>query len=183
MTAIETLRAVHHPTRRRIIEFLDLRGPSRVTTLARELGAQVGSISHHLRMLEKSGVVERVPELATDGRTSWWRNRDTRISWSVDDFADRPAERLEAKAIEKLNVEHQLRKLTAWKRESESTPAEWRRAAFSSDSTAVATPAELADLQERLLATTREWLVGIDRTDGQERRPVFVFVHGFPTRP
>ena len=42
MTTIETLRAVHHPTRRRMIDLLYLHGPSQVGTLARELGEQVG---------------------------------------------------------------------------------------------------------------------------------------------
>lgn len=183
MTSIETLRAVHHPTRRRILEFLWTSGPNQVGTMAREFGEQVGSISHHLRMLERVGAVERAPELATDGRTSWWRSVDTRITWSVDDFVDRPADRIEARAVEKLNVEYQLRKLSAWKRESERAPQEWRDAAFSSDTTAVATAAELTDLRERLNALTQEWRASIDRTDGQERRQVFLFAHGFPTRP
>ena len=61
MTSIEILRAVHHPTRRRMVDFLYLHGPSQVGTLARELGEQVGSISHHLRMLERAGVVAHVP--------------------------------------------------------------------------------------------------------------------------
>ena len=73
MTTIDVLRAVHHPTRRRIIEYLYINGDSQVGSLARDLDQQVGSISHHLRMLERAGVVERAPELAVDGRTSWWR--------------------------------------------------------------------------------------------------------------
>src|SRR4051812_388939 len=91
MTTIETLRAVHHPTRRRMIDLLYLHGPSQVGTLARELGEQVGSISHHLRMLERAGVVAPAPELMTDGRTSWWRLVESSMSWSVDDFADNAA--------------------------------------------------------------------------------------------
>ncbi len=76
MTTIDVLRAVHHPIRRRIIEYLYINGDSQVGALAKDLEQQVGSISHHLRMLERAGVVERAPELATDGRTSWWRRRD-----------------------------------------------------------------------------------------------------------
>ena len=45
MTSIDVLRAVHHPTRRRIVDVLHLRGPSQVGTLARALGEQVGSVS------------------------------------------------------------------------------------------------------------------------------------------
>lgn len=187
MTSIETLRAVHHPVRRRIIEFLGVHGPSQVTTLARTFDEQVGSVSHHLRMLQRADVVEQAPELATDGRTSWWRLTPERsegtLSWSVDDFEDNTAERIQAKTAEKLNAEYQFTKLAAWKRTADRTDRNWRAAAFSNDTATLATADELAELQELLHATTKEWADRIDKDDGQERRPVFVFMHGFPTEP
>ncbi|MEP9363869.1 ArsR family transcriptional regulator [Nocardioides sp. CN2-186] len=182
MTTIDVLRAVHHPTRRRIIEVLYLHGPTQVGTLARELGEQVGSISHHLRMLERAGVVSPAPELATDGRTSWWRLEQDTLSWSVEDFDD-AADRTQAKAAQRLNLDHQLTKLAAWKSSSERADPAWRRAAFSSDFLAMATPDELVALQEALGATVNRWRAGLpDEPDG-ERSPVFVFAHGFPTQP
>jgi len=164
------------------MDFLYLHGPSRVGTLARELGEQVGSISHHLRMLERAGIVARAPELATDGRTSWWRLEQESIRWATDDF-EHPAERVQAKAAERLNLDHHLSKLAEWKRDSEQAGRVWRRASFSSDAVAMATPAELERLAEALRRVTREWRDGIDQEDGAERRPVFVFTYGFPTRP
>lgn len=183
-TTIETLRAVQHPVRRRIIEFLGFNGPSQVTTLAKALDQQVGSISHHLRMLEKVDVVHRAPELAGDGRTSWWKvNTENHIRWSVDDFADNPADRMQAKAAEKLNIEYQIGKLVAWKKEADKADEPWRRAAFSNSTSTKATAAELDRLQELIDETVRGWIDAIDREDGQQRTPVFVFSHGFPTRP
>ena len=182
MTSIETLRAVHHPTRRRIIDLLYLHGPCQVGTLARELGEQVGSVSHHLRMLERAGVVARAPELATDGRTSWWRLEQTSISWSVDDFAD-AADRTQAKAAERLNIDHQLGRLGTWKREADRADPAWRAASFASDFLAMATPDELAALHEALSRAVREWRESLSDEPAVERSPVFVFTHGFPTRP
>jgi len=182
VTSIETLRAVHHPTRRRIIDHLYLHGPAQVGTLARDLEQQVGSVSHHLRMLERAGIVAPAPELATDGRTSWWRLEQDSVTWSVDDFAD-AAERMQAKAAQRLNLNHHLAKLSAWMRESEHADPAWRHAAFSSDALAMASPMELEQLSEALRVVTREWRERIDPDDGTERRPVFVFNHGFPTRP
>ncbi len=182
MTSIDVLRAVHHPTRRRMVELLYLHGPCRVGTLARDLGEQVGSVSHHLRMLERVGVVEQAPELATDGRTSWWRLSGAEISWSVDDFAG-PADRTQAQAAERLNLEHQLGKLAAWKREAPRADPAWRQAAFSSDFVALATPEELAALRDALQRAVREWRAAIDADDGRERAPVFVFTHGFRSPP
>lgn len=183
MVSIDVLTAVHHPVRRRIIDHLVINGPSQVGTMARAFGEQVGSISHHLRMLERVDVVERAPELATDGRTSWWRYRNLSISWSPDDFSDVPADLHRARAAEKLNFEHQVAKFVGWKRRSESFPAEWRRAAYSSDSLARATPDELTDLLARLRATLEAWREEIDLEDGADREPVFLFMHGFPSAP
>lgn len=184
MSSIETLRAVHHPTRRRIIEHLAVYGAAQVTTLARELGEQVGSISHHLRMLERVEMVQRAPELATDGRTSWWRRTpNSTVSWSVDDFADSPADRMTAKAAERLNLDYQLGKLAAWKNQADRATSDWKHAAFSSDTSASATAQELSQLQDLLAETLRAWRDAIDIGDGAERRPVFIFTHGFPTRP
>lgn len=182
MVSIDVLTAVHHPVRRRIFDHLVLHGPTQVGTLARTLDQQVGSISHHLRMLERAGVVERAPELAADGRTSWWRPALDTLRWSVDDYADRPGDRARAQAAERLNFEHQVGKLVDWKRHSSSYAEEWRRAAFMNDALARATPAELAALQDALNDAVRQWREGIDTDDGQEREPVFVFQHGFPTR-
>lgn len=182
-TSIETIRAIYHPTRQRIIDFLSAHGASQVGAIAGALDQQVGSVSHHLRMLEKVEVVERVPELATDGRTSWWRMCENSISWSVDDFADRPADRMQAKVAEKLNVEHQFGKLAAWRRRWDQADQAWRRAAFSNSTTTQATAAELEELQGILADAVHSWSDRIDKDDGQERQPVFVFSHGFPTRP
>lgn len=183
MTSIDVLRAVHHPTRRRIVDVLHLRGPSQVGMLAQALGEQVGSISHHLRMLERAGVVARVPELAVDGRTSWWRLEMASFRWSVDDFADAPADRAQARAAERLNIEHQVGKLAEWKRRADAADPAWREAAFSNDFLAMATPEELRALQESLLEVTRAWQASIDVDDGQQRQPVFGFAHGFPSAP
>lgn len=183
MTSIDVVSAVHHPVRRRIIDHLVVHGASQVGTLATALEQQVGSVSHHLRMLERAGVVERAPELATDGRTSWWRYAGTGISWSVEDFATRPADRVRAEAAERLNFQHHVDRFVAWQRSQGTYDASWRRAAFTSDTYAHATPGELDDLQERLLTTVRAWRDEIDTSDGTEREPVFVFYQGVPSRP
>ncbi|RLV50994.1 ArsR family transcriptional regulator [Nocardioides mangrovicus] len=184
---IDLLAAVHHPVRRRIVEYLVFEGPSQVGAMARAFGEQVGSISHHLRMLERAGLVERAPELATDGRTSWWRYTDVSVAWSADDFADSPADLHRARAAEKLNLEHQVRKYVEWKNREADLGEEWRRAAFSSDSLARCSAPELRDLLDRLRATFQAWreevVARVDSGDDEPREPVFWFTHGFPTRP
>ena len=101
----------------------------------------------------------------------------------MDDFADAAADRAQARAAERLNLDHQLGKLATWMREAGHADPRWRASAFASDFIAMATPEELAGLRDTLVRTVREWQAGIDVDDGQEREPVFVFAHGFRSRP
>lgn len=55
--------------------------------LAKTTGLAVGPVSHHLRVLERSGLVQSAPELARDTRESW-RSASSRSSrWSARTFA------------------------------------------------------------------------------------------------
>jgi hypothetical protein len=101
----------------------------------------------------------------------------------VDDFADRPAEMMQARAAERLNLEHQLRRYVEWQRRSGVYGARWRRAAFSTDGLGHATADELERLSEMHRETVAAWRESIDREDGQEREPVYWFLRGFPVKP
>lgn len=182
MEEIEAITAVHHPVRRRIIGYLGLYGASQVTTLARELDQQVGSISHHLRMLERAGIVERVEDPNGDKRTSWWQQSRRSFQWSVDDFADSPADAMLARSAQRANINAQIGRLSAWHRSGSIEP-EWGRAAFSTDSLTWASADELTALSTAVNETIDAWRRSIDTSDGAARRPVFVFAHGFPTAP
>lgn len=177
MEEISVITAVHHPLRRRIVDHLQLHETAQVGALARALNAQVGSISHHLRMLQRAGMVEQVEDPTGDRRTSWWRLARRSLSWSSRDYADSPADAYLAREAQRLNLRHQLERLQQWNRVSESSPVE----AFSTDALAWATAEELADLQHRITDAVDGWRSNIDRQDGQQRMPVFFFAHGFPT--
>ncbi|MGF6821295.1 DNA-binding transcriptional ArsR family regulator [Microbacterium sp. ZKA21] len=176
MEEITVITAVHHPLRRRIIDYLQLHEATQVGTLARALGAQVGSISHHLRMLQKAGIVEQADDPHGDKRTSWWQLSRRTITWSESDF-ESPADALLAREAQRANVRHQLELLQRWHRVSRDSDIE----GFATDSLNWATPAELRDLGRRLTTMLDDWRAAIDLQDGQERLPVFFFAHGFPT--
>jgi DNA-binding transcriptional ArsR family regulator len=69
---LEAMRALAHPRRLRIWQFLDLNGPATSAMLANELGLNTGATSYHLRELAAHGFVAEVPERAR-GRERWWR--------------------------------------------------------------------------------------------------------------
>lgn len=180
MESIDVITAIHHPVRRRIFDHLVLHEVDQVTAIARALDLQVGSASHHIRVLERAGVAERAEDPHGDRRTSWWRLSRASFRWSAADFAGSPGEALLARASEGANVTAQLNRLKAWRARA-STDEEWSHAAFSTDHLGWATAAELTELADALQDTVSRWRRGIDRSDGRARRPVFVFAHGFPT--
>ncbi|HEY3507143.1 MAG TPA: helix-turn-helix domain-containing protein [Actinocatenispora sp.] len=78
----ETLKALTHPLRRRIMRELDRHGTVNSTTLATRLGENTGTLSYHLRQLERYGYIEDLPERG-NGRERWWRRTDT--TWQTPD--------------------------------------------------------------------------------------------------
>lgn len=182
MEDISVITAVHHPLRRRIFDYLLLYGTAQVTAISHALDSQVGSISHHLRMLERAGVVERVADPHGDKRTSWWKLTRKSFIWSTDDYDDSPADALLAREAERTGIRQQLERLQRWQQRSRRRELP-EYDGFNTESLGWATPAELADLSERMRTTLDGWHNEIDREDGQKRTPVFFFARAFPTEP
>ncbi|AUH41808.1 ArsR/SmtB family transcription factor [Streptomyces sp. CMB-StM0423] len=68
----DALKALAHPLRLRILRHLSVHGPATSTTLAGALDENTGTLSYHLRMLERGGLIEDIPERSA-GRERWWR--------------------------------------------------------------------------------------------------------------
>ncbi|NSC19858.1 helix-turn-helix domain-containing protein [Streptomyces albus subsp. chlorinus] len=68
-----TLKALAHPLRLKILRQLAVTGPATSTALAEVLGENTGTLSYHLRRLERAGLVEDDPDHAAGGRERWWR--------------------------------------------------------------------------------------------------------------
>ncbi|MEU9183082.1 helix-turn-helix domain-containing protein [Streptomyces sp. NPDC048484] len=66
------LKALAHPLRLKILRHLAVSGPATSTTLAAALGENTGTLSYHLRRLERGGFIEDVPE-RPNSRERWWR--------------------------------------------------------------------------------------------------------------
>jgi DNA-binding transcriptional ArsR family regulator len=69
----ETLKAIAHPLRQRIVLELAVQEHARAADLAKALDEPANSVSFHLRVLAKAGLIEEAPELARDKRDRVWR--------------------------------------------------------------------------------------------------------------
>lgn len=69
----DQLRALAHPLRMRLMEQVGRRGTARAADLAEDLGIPANSVSYHLRILARGGVVVEAPEAARDRRDRVWK--------------------------------------------------------------------------------------------------------------
>ena len=73
----DQLRAMAHPLRLEIMERVGRRGTARAADIAADLGLPANSVSYHLRILARGGVIEEAPEAARDRRDRVWRLAQT----------------------------------------------------------------------------------------------------------
>ena len=85
------LAAMSHPLRRRLLDVLKAYGPQPVGALAERTGQAPANVSHHMRVLGESGLVEEATDLARDRRERWWRMAAASFQWYPGEFADDPA--------------------------------------------------------------------------------------------
>jgi DNA-binding transcriptional ArsR family regulator len=181
----DLLLAYHHPLRRWLCDLLAVEGPSNVGQLAARTGLAVGSVSHHLKALHRSNLIEPAPELARDTRESWWRATQSGFSWSVDDFPEGTMGRRVAETAEVENFRHQVRAARDWLERAPRDEPAWRQAASSSDILALATLEQLEALGGRITRVLSEWSAEC-QADQRERpdavrRPVRATARVFPS--
>lgn len=70
---VSSLRAVSNPTRMRILGLLRTRGAMTVGEIGSSVGIASGSVSYHMRQLERAGLAAVDDADDHDGRRRWWR--------------------------------------------------------------------------------------------------------------
>jgi DNA-binding transcriptional ArsR family regulator len=165
------------------MDVLRVHGPATASLLAGRTDQAVANVSHHLRVLQSSGLIEEVPELARDKRERWWRLVSASVRWSTADFAQDPASAAIAAAAESLNLDHHAGLVRDWFATDEEDRAGWQDAAFSTDKWLHLTPAELAELSHQVIDLLESWASREAPDDGEQRDPVFVFTYGVPAQP
>ena len=90
ITEPEALRAVANPVRQRILMQLAVAGHARAADLAEAIGQPANSVSFHLRVLAKAGMIVEAPEHARDKRDRVWTNvaKSYNVKPAAGDAAD-----------------------------------------------------------------------------------------------
>jgi DNA-binding transcriptional ArsR family regulator len=179
---VDKVAAMAHPARRRLLDLLSVDGAATVGSLADRSGERVGSVSHHLKMLARAGLIEEAPELARDRRESWWRVVRVSWSWSVTDFESDPAGKVVADAAERDQLRDCVEKAQSWFDHRFDYERPWRDAAFSTTTWLNLTADELTELSRRITETMHDFARDIP-DDDQERDSVYVFAYALPVQP
>jgi DNA-binding transcriptional ArsR family regulator len=183
ITDKSVLAALAHPLRRRLIDILRVYGPATASTLAERTGQAIGNVSHHLKVLGASELIEEAPELAKDKRERWWRVLNPSIRWSSRDFENDADGLLVADAAQAVIVDQHIALARAWFATSHEEQGSWSDSAFTADKWMRLTVAELAEVGEEIVAVLTKWGSREVPDDGHEREPVMVFAYGMPAKP
>lgn len=140
----DELKALAHPLRMAMYDYLSEHGSATASQLGRHLGESSGQTSYHLRQLEKHGFVEDDPA-HTRGRDRWWRT----VGYSLDgrDMLRDPRTADAAKALLQGVVAERAKVLQRWL--STGDTPEWEAASLNDSTTADLT---LEEMQRVVLA-------------------------------
>ena len=172
------MRALAHPLKWELLEYLLVAESATSTQCAEHLGQSQASCSFHLRQLARYGLVEEAP--STSRRERPWRLTSFEQSWSpVQPDEERAGAAAE---LERVFLEREIAKLVRWARTASSYSMEWRRAALRAGAQSWLTAYELAALNEqmvRLMMSFQDRLADPDqRPPGA--RPVRLFAVDYP---
>jgi hypothetical protein len=118
------LRALAHPLRWTLIDYVERVGTATVTQCAEATGASVASCWYHLSVLAKYGYMEQVS--GNSGREKPWRRTDGSMSLGVAE-GDHGSEHAHEAAVA-VYLRHQFDKLDERLRSRDAEPRQWRRA-------------------------------------------------------
>jgi predicted ArsR family transcriptional regulator len=155
ITDPKALRALAHPLRWKLIEFIGREGTATATQCAEETGESVANCSYHLNPLAKYKYVETAE--GGQGREKPWRLVDQ--STSITDLGVDKETEIAARAASSAFLDHALTQIRERYLTAPLEPDEWRAVLGVNNSNDFMTPAEVrevADTVSELMSKYRE---------------------------
>lgn len=164
ITDPKALRALAHPLRWQILEFLTREGSATATQCAQETGESVASCSYHLNMLAKYDYV--VQAEGGRGREKPWRLARQTTRWTDVGLDTEGA--VAAQAASVAFLEYTLNQIRERHIAIPSEPVEWRDALGIDNTTDFLTPAEVLELRDEMRDMMNRYR---DRRENPAARP------------
>lgn len=141
ITDPERIRALAHPVRIALLDYLGDVAEATATECAEALGESAASCSFHLRMLEKYGYIERAERR---GREKPWRVKVADFDMRPD--PEVPGSLLAVQAVASMGLESEFLRAMDWFARIDRESDEWVQATTFTRSSFWATAEELAQL-------------------------------------
>ncbi|TDV38716.1 winged helix-turn-helix domain-containing protein [Actinophytocola oryzae] len=142
ITDPKALRALAHPLRWKLIEFVGREGTATATQCAQETGESVANCSYHLNLLAKYDYVEQAE--GGQGREKPWRL--VHQGQSISDVGMDKESELAAQAASGAFLDYALAQIKERSLTAHLEPDEWRLVLGISNNTDYMTPAEVQEI-------------------------------------
>jgi predicted ArsR family transcriptional regulator len=150
------MRALAHPARISILQYLVLEGPATATECAQVAELSPSACSYHLRTLARYGFVDEDPDSAADGRERPWRAKLFAIT--VERGPETPSALRAAGDLLSATVLASVDELRErYEDRKGAYPAAWQHALGYTQDAVHVTAEELVALQQRLLEVFGEY--------------------------
>lgn len=160
----QTLKALAHPVRLKMLEQLMFHGPATATELAERIGESAPNCSWHLRQLAKYGYIEDVP--GEHGRQRPYRAVLRGNSWGSSTAS--PELAVAADAMSEVLVDREVGELRSWIQRRTHDPVPWQDATFLNQTITWLTADELDQVGQEIRAIV---LRHMDRVVDPSLRP------------
>jgi DNA-binding transcriptional ArsR family regulator len=179
ITDVAVMRAMAHPVRVALLDYLTSSGSATATECAEVVSLTPSATSYHLRALAKVGMVEEAPGRG-DGRERFWRS--TVVSLRLEGGPDPDPEIREAKReLMDTFILWEDALLRRYLTKANDEPKEWQDASIFSGATLVVTAEELVEINEALHAVIRPYYKRRRSDPPSDARSVFTVIRSFPT--
>ncbi|MEU4172738.1 helix-turn-helix domain-containing protein [Streptomyces sp. NPDC026665] len=186
ITDMGALKAIAHPLRMQLYRALNVAGAATASQLGEQVDEAPSLVSYHLRKLAEHGLIEEAEPRSGDGRERWWQPASEGLSVHDEDFRSAPETFAAHTAFARLLVDQRAELYRRFLDERHAWGVEWTGASRDSESTLRLTPAELAELNDELLAVIRKYddkgRADEAAGDTEGRENVALHVYGFPFR-
>src|SRR5215472_6206639 len=158
----KAIRALAHPLRLDLLQFLGAGGPATAAQCGRALGVSQASCSFHLRQLAKYGFVEDAGP-GRDRRERQWRVAQAQLSVRLNSGDDSVIRQ----QIERLVVEHEMQAILDYSRRPDGASPEWQHKAGIVTAMAVLSPDEAAAIKAKWIALLEPYIYS-NQADGRQ---------------